>query len=260
MTSLPIITESTAVPLSPDTHGTPEATLLPISESFVSVQGEGLLTGIPSIFIRLSGCNLRCAWCDTPYASWAPEGTRRTIADLVAEARASRLTHAVITGGEPMLFDAVEPLCAALRAAGIHITIETAGTIARPHTRLSCDLMSISPKLASSTPKNDPRDPAGTWAERHESRRLNIPALTTLIAEYDHQLKFVVSTSADLAEIEALLSRLPAVSPTRVLLMPEGTAPPSADVRQWLVRECVARNWRYCTRLHIDLFGHRRGT
>ncbi|MCE2966345.1 MAG: 7-carboxy-7-deazaguanine synthase QueE [Phycisphaerales bacterium] len=263
MTSLPIITENTAIPASttpPGSPGSPDSTLLPISETFVSVQGEGLLTGVPSVFIRMSGCNLRCAWCDTPYASWAPEGTRRSIADLVAEARAARVGHAVITGGEPMLFDAVEPLCAALRAAAIHITIETAGTIARPPTRLACDLMSISPKLASSTPRNDPRDPTGVWAERHESRRLNIPALNTLITEYDHQLKFVVSTTADLAEIEALLSRLPAVSPTRVLLMPEGTAPPTAEVRQWLVRECVARNWRYCTRLHIDLFGHLRGT
>lgn len=228
-----------------------------VAEIFYSLQGEGSLLGVPSVFVRTSGCNLRCSWCDTPYTSWQPEGEERSVDSILAEVLAHPARHAVLTGGEPMLQPQLVPLSHALREAGWHITIETAGTIDAP---VACDLMSISPKLASSTPRNDPRDPTGVWAERHESRRLNIPALNTLITEYDHQLKFVVSTTADLAEIEALLSRLPAVSPTRVLLMPEGTAPPTAEVRQWLVRECVARNWRYCTRLHIDLFGHQRGT
>src|SRR5215468_5509616 len=81
---------------------------VPVAETFTSIQGEGKLTGTPSWFVRLSGCNLRCAWCDTPYASWRPEGSSRTLDDLVEEARANSggggVRHAVITGGEPMIF------------------------------------------------------------------------------------------------------------------------------------------------------------
>jgi 7-carboxy-7-deazaguanine synthase len=80
---------------------------VPISETFVSIQGEGKLAGVPSYFVRVSGCNLRCAWCDTPYASWEPDGGARTIDRVVEEARsaASRgVRHAVLTGGEPMMF------------------------------------------------------------------------------------------------------------------------------------------------------------
>ncbi len=241
---------------------------LPISETFTSIQGEGRLAGTPSYFVRVSGCNLRCAWCDTPYASWAPEGGKggqRTIDDLVAEARASGVGHAVVTGGEPMIFEAVEPLTRALRDAGLHVTIETAGTVFRAPPALACDLMSISPKLANSTPgtpdRPDPRDPTGAWRERHEQRRINLAALQGLIdANPERQLKFVVQSPADLPEIEALLARLTGWSPGDVFLMPEGVTVPEAATRQWITRECERRAWRYGPRLHIELFGNRRGT
>ncbi|MBL8761462.1 MAG: 7-carboxy-7-deazaguanine synthase QueE, partial [Phycisphaerae bacterium] len=111
---------------------------LPISETFTSVQGEGMLAGMPSFFVRVSGCNLRCAWCDTPYASWKPEQTTRSIESLLNEATASGVSHAVLTGGEPMMFDGIVALAAGLRSRGFHITIETAGTIDR---EVACDLM-----------------------------------------------------------------------------------------------------------------------
>jgi len=244
-------------------HDNPDQTI-PVSETFLSVQGEGMLTGMPSVFIRTSGCNLRCAWCDTPYASWKPEGTQRTLRSLVEEA-SSRAAHVVLTGGEPMLFEQIGPLSRMLKAAGLHITIETAGTIHRPPTEVACDLMSISPKLANSTPRGDPRDPDGQWEARHEARRLNLPALVGLLHQYaDHQLKFVVGAPGDLAEIEALLARIRAegapVEPSRVLLMPEGVRPPEPERDAWIVAACLERRWRYCRRLHIDLFGNRRGT
>ena len=236
-----------------------DATALPISEEFFSVQGEGSLTGVPSYFVRVSGCNLRCAWCDTPYASWTPTGTRRSVDEIVAACLASGAKFAVITGGEPMLFDAVATLCARLHAAGIHITIETAGTI---HRAVHCDLMSISPKLANSTPTaGDPRDQSGAWRERHEARRLNVPVLQQLVSGYaTRQLKFVVSTPAQLGEIEALLARLTGWKPEEVMLMPEGVATPSREQTAWVVEACKSRGWRYCHRLHIELFGNTRGT
>lgn len=237
---------------------------VPVSETFLSVQGEGKLTGVPSFFIRLSGCNLRCAWCDTPYASWKPEGEQRTLAALVDEARKSA-KHAVITGGEPMIFDQVEELSCALRSAGIHVTVETAGTVHRSPGKLACDLMSISPKLANSTPRGDARDPDGAWALRHEERRINLPALAGLLKDYaQHQLKFVVSGADQLREIEVLLGQLSVAGVTvrsdNVLLMPEGVRTPSQEQASWIVRACIERGWRYCHRLHIELFGNRRGT
>lgn len=240
-----------------------------VSETFVSVQGEGLLTGVPSAFIRLSGCNLRCAWCDTPYASWEPEGESRTIDDLVSFARSlpPGVRHVVLTGGEPMLFAPLVPLSARLRELGLHITIETAGTVIPPEPDgqppLACDLMSISPKLASSTPRNDPRDPAGVWADRHERRRINLPVLRTLLDRFgpgQRQLKFVVTSASDVDEIRTLLAQLPGVGPGEVLLMPEGVTAPDKSRSDEVLRACLEHGFRYCRRLHIDLFGHTRGT
>ncbi len=244
---------------------------LPISETFTSIQGEGMLAGVASFFVRVSGCNLRCAWCDTPYASWKPEHTTRSIGSLLDEATASRVSHAVLTGGEPMIFDAIEELAAGLRTRGFHITIETAGTIDR---NVACDLMSISPKLANSTPgEGDERDPGGSWRRLHEARRINLGALRGLVTRYaEHQLKFVVgggeATSgvqgvglqADVEEIERLLASIGGVRPGRVLLMPEGVNVPSREAQQEIVSVCIERGWRYCPRLHIEVFGNRRGT
>lgn len=248
---------------------------LRVSEMFCSIQGEGKLTGVPSLFVRTSGCNLRCTWCDTPYASWNPEGPVRTVDDIVAEAiehqNSLGVRHAVLTGGEPMLPPAIVPLSHALRDAGFHITIETAGTIVRP---VACDLMSLSPKLANSTPTGDSRDPSGAWAERHEQRRLNPETLRILwhgSAEmprtWDRQCKFVVEGEDDLPEIESVLAildegRPPSEStePTDVMLMPEGTTEPAPETRNAVQAICMRTGYRYCTRLHIHLYGDTRGT
>lgn len=234
-----------------------------VSETFTSLQGEGKLTGVPSWFVRLSGCNLRCTWCDTPYASWKPEGDVRTIAELLDLARTSAVDHVVVTGGEPMIFKELPELCAQLRAQGMHITIETAGTVYPDEwVKLACDLISISPKLANSAPsRTDPRDPLGVWNERHEERRTNIPVLRRLASDFpDRQLKFVVSSPGDLGEIEDLLARIGGIAPGDVMLMPEGVRPPAPGDTDWVVEACIQRGWRYCRRLHIDLFGNTRGT
>ena len=231
---------------------------LPVAETFVSIQGEGKLTGVPSWFVRVAGCNLRCAWCDTPYASWQPQGEQRTVVALLEEADRVGMRHAVLTGGEPMIFEPIAELSRGLAAKGIHVTIETAGTVHRP---VHCDLLSLSPKLANSTPTNDPRDPHGVWAQRHEQRRLNLDALHALLGDHpERQAKFVVASAADLPEIEALLEELPQLDAGDVLLMPEGVTTPDPAGLGWLVEACLAKGWRYCHRLQIDLFGNRKGT
>ena len=232
---------------------------LVVSECFASIQGEGRLTGVPSFFIRLAGCNLRCSWCDTPHSSWQPEGEQQSIQNLTARARASGLQHVVITGGEPMIFEPLAALTKQLQQANLHVTIETAGTV---YQELTCDLMSISPKLANSTPElDDARDPGGRWHVLHERRRLNRDVLQRLIDRHScRQFKFVVVSPRDLEEIDAILLQVSDWCPGDIMLMPEGVEGLRACDAQWIVQECLARNWRFCCRLHIELFGNVPGT
>ena len=227
-----------------------------IAEIFHSIQGEGLLAGVPSIFIRTSGCNLRCHWCDTPYASWKPEGPEISIEEILKKLTEWNYDHVVLTGGEPMIAPDLPELATALKKQKKHITIETAGTIL-PNS-IPCDLASISPKLSNSTPPPE-RDPA--WAKKHEATRLQPEVISEWISKYDFQLKFVVSTENDLVEIKDLLSRLPAVPSHQILLMPEGIDVKTLAARSpWLVDICKREGFRFCPRLQIELFGHTRGT
>lgn len=227
-----------------------------IAEIFHSIQGEGLLTGIPSIFIRTSGCNLRCHWCDTPYASWKPEGLEMSIEEILKKISEWNCNHIVLTGGEPMIAPDLPELATALKKQKKHITIETAGTILP--NRIPCDLASISPKLSNSTPSPE-RDPA--WTKKHEATRLQPEVISEWIRKYPFQLKFVVSSEKDLVEIKNLLSHLPPVPFDRILLMPEGIDVKTLATRSpWLVDICKQEGFRFCPRLQIELFGHTRGT
>ena len=131
----------------------------------------------------------------------------------------------------------------------MHVTIETAGTRVLPG--VACHLMSLSPKLSNSTPVGDPRDPGGVWAGRHEARRLDPGVLRELIASSpDVQLKFVVASAGDLAEIDELLAALPRVAPSDVMLMPEGVTTPEPGAVRWVVEACPragGRTARGCT-------------
>ncbi|MGH7178801.1 MAG: 7-carboxy-7-deazaguanine synthase QueE [Tepidisphaeraceae bacterium] len=227
-----------------------------VAELFHSIQGEGKLAGMPSFFVRASGCNLRCTWCDTPYASWDPQGEQLTVAQIVAVAQANPSRHAVITGGEPLIMPDIAPLCDALNTAGFHITIETAATVFKP---LRLDLASLSPKLSNSTPRD--RE-GGRYAQAHERDRLNVEVIQRFIdTSPDFQLKFVVSSEEDLAEIHELLARLKNASASDVMLMPEGVDQQTLQSRAgWIVDVCRRTGFRYCPRLHIALFGNVRGT
>jgi 7-carboxy-7-deazaguanine synthase len=229
-----------------------------ISEIFHSIQGEGELTGVPSVFVRTSGCNLRCSWCDTPYASWNPEGEEMSVDAIVDRVLSFSCAHIVLTGGEPMIAKGVHELAARLKEAGMHITIETAGTVAPDG--IACDLASLSPKLANSTPSSDLAGHA--WVERHEKTRLQPEILRQWIDSYPFQLKFVASDYQQITEIKQLLVSLDRTVPAcKTLLMPEGITLEALGARRdWLIDACKQHGFRFCQRLHIDLFGNTRGT
>ena len=221
-----------------------------IAELFYSIQGEGSLVGVPSVFIRTSGCNLRCSWCDTPYTSWQPEGTDLELDQILDEVAAHPARHVVVTGGEPMIAPDIVALTGRLRERGMHITIETAGTVFAP---VACDLMSISPKLANSTP-DDPR-----WGRQHERLRIQPEVLAELMARYEYQLKFVIARPDDLNEVRSLVGSLGAAR-ERVILMAEGTEVEQLRERGlWLAEICKQEGFRFSPRLHVDLWGARRG-
>ena len=230
-----------------------------ISEIFYSIQGEGKLTGVPSLFIRTSGCNLRCVWCDTPYSSWQPIGETMTVAEILNKAKTQDAQHVVVTGGEPMMQPQLPELIAGLRTMGRHITVETAGTLWQD---VPMDLASISPKLSNSTPTDD-----ATWSQTHQQRRLNWDVLATfarsqLVAE--RQWKFVICKPEDMREVDAILARISDVAPIHaadVILMPEGITSEAIQTRGgWLAEICRQRGFRFGMRLHILLYGNTRGT
>jgi 7-carboxy-7-deazaguanine synthase len=247
-----------------------------ISEIYSSLQGEGLLTGTPSVFVRTSGCNLRCWFCDTPYTSWEPEGTDWAVEEIMDEVGRQQLSgklparrdngrqdacpttlidHVVITGGEPMLFAELIPLTQRLRTTGWHITIETAGTLFLP---VECDLMSISPKLASSMPQPER---AGRWSARHEATRHRPDVIRQLIHDYEYQLKFVIDRRNDVGEVNDWLTEFPELDRRRLLLMPQGTDQQGLEaIGQWLEPYCREQGVLFCPRKHIEWYGARRGT
>ena len=136
-----------------------------------------------------------------------------------------------------------------LRARSLHITIETAGTVFAP---VACDLMSISPKLAHSTPE-------GRLGVQHERLRFQPEVLQRLMAAYDYQLKFVVTHPDDLNEIERMLERISA-DRSKVVLMAEGVEPAILQKRGvWLAEIAKRQGFRLSPRLHVDLWGNRRG-
>ena len=226
-----------------------------IAEIYRSTQGEGLLTGTESVFVRTSGCNLRCWFCDTPHTSWSPEGEDLSVEDVLVQVFDQACDHVVITGGEPMLLAELIPLSTKLRGAGRHITIETAGTLYLP---VACDLMSISPKLAGSAP---PADDEPVWYRRHERTRHAPEVIRRLVAEYDYQMKFVVDSSRDADAVREYLVDFPEIDRSCAMLMPQGVDPVAlARHDQWLPEYCQQHDLQYCPRRQIEWFGLVRGT
>jgi 7-carboxy-7-deazaguanine synthase len=230
-----------------------------VLEMFYSLQGEGLLAGVPSVFVRLAGCPFRCRWCDTAYAWDYSAGEALDPADIVERVRQWPSRFVVLTGGEPMTGPDLAPrpglveLTHRLKDRGKHITIETAGVY--DFSELACDLMSISPKLSNAGP--GPGEPGIA----HQAAGIDVEVLRRLVPRYPYQLKFVVDTPQDIHEVREILDRLGPVDNGRVMLMPQ------ARTRQELLAKapmvaglCRDNGLRFCERLQILLWGNQRGT
>ncbi|MDQ7089758.1 MAG: 7-carboxy-7-deazaguanine synthase QueE [Methylococcales bacterium] len=223
------------------------------SEIFYTLQGEGKLIGVPSVFFRTSSCNLRCSWCDTPYTSWSPEDKEITVAKAFDEITQFGVEHVVITGGEPFLQGKeLAKLCEMLFAKGHYITIETNATIFVP---VKAHLISMSPKLSNSTPLNDER-----LQKRHERDRLKQKIIHSFLDNYECQTKFVIQDSEDIQEVQYLVEQVPIPKET-VVLMPQGIEEAEVNERQkWLAELCKEAGYRYSPRLHLNIWGSKRGT
>lgn len=223
------------------------------SEIFYSLQGEGQLVGVPSVFFRTSACNLRCAWCDTPYASWRPENQDISVSEAFEKISQFGVKHVVITGGEPFLQQSeLTILCERLSAKGHHITIETNATIFAP---VPADLISMSPKLANSTPLNHKQ-----WQKIHDKERLKPDIIRLFLEKYVCQAKFVINEIQDIQEVQALAEQIPLPIET-IILMPQGVEINEINERQlWLAEVCKQTGYRYSPRLHLNIWGDKRGT
>ncbi len=263
-----------------------------------TIQGEGKLTGVPCLFIRLSGCNLRCLFsqngigspCDTPYSSHTPERNRMEVEEIIdivsANTNNGVLKHIVISGGEPFIQKKpLRELIHLLNAKGLHTTIETNGSIFDKEVAMYTNLFSISPKLKNSVPTQDKfkgQEVKKLGLEynalnegRHESARINISALQSFIDECyvddqykvrknpndkDFQLKFVVSSAEDIAEIQSIVSQLKGVENRDILLMPEGYTKNEMLENAKMVSElCIKYGYTLTVRIHTALFGELRG-
>jgi 7-carboxy-7-deazaguanine synthase len=215
---------------------------LRVSEVFASVQGEGVTIGTPSAFVRLQGCSVGCAWCDTKY-SWAATGGRETTLEAVlAEVAMTRLDNVVVTGGEPLEHPVFVALVDALKATGKRIEVETAGTQLPRSTAV--DQWNVSLKLAHS----------GVPAEV----RLRADAMDAF-RDLPAWFKFVVATEDDVNEVLAIQAayRLPTA---RIVLMPLGMRREEQQQRMPLVIDwCRRHGFRFSPRLHILVWGPKRG-
>ncbi|MCY4404180.1 MAG: 7-carboxy-7-deazaguanine synthase QueE [Candidatus Poribacteria bacterium] len=222
------------------------------SELFHTIQGEGMLIGVPSVFFRTSYCNLRCTWCDTPYTSWTPENKDITIAESVDAITQFGCKHVVITGGEPFIqTKELIALCHELEQRGHHITIETNATV---YANVAAHLISMSPKLRNSNPSEDNR-----FFIRHERERIRPEVIRKFIDTYTCQVKFVVDTPEDLAEIKTLQEDIE-ISPEIIMLMPQGkTSHVLHEKQEWLVELCKENGYRFSPRVHVDIWGEKRG-
>lgn len=272
-----------------------EEKTLKVSECFTSIQGEGIYTGTPSVFLRLAGCNLACCFkgspCDSMFASHPNLDTDKVTAmpiSKVSEMIGQQLdaiggnpdnSHVVITGGEPLLQQ--EGIIELLSQEDWwnSVTIETNGSIVPDISLLKgIDMFfSVSPKLSTSCCFEGSNISEGLQ-NAHRERRINIKALSKIILHSNYQLKFVYSGPECEDEIKDILMKVHEYITSHVdielmditdklrdinshvMLMPEGlTNEQISNSAKLAVDACIRNGWRYCDRTHIRIWGDKRG-
>ncbi len=228
-----------------------------ITEMFNTLQGEGMFSGYPCFFIRTSGCNLRCDWCDTKFASWNPEGDGYSIEDLIKEISDNgwnEVKHVVISGGEPMMQKQMAELVDRLHENDHYVTIETAGTIFKEDVK--ADLFSISPKLKNSFPKKE-ENPKEFKIHTKNNNFENLDSFVK--SDLNYQFKFVVEGRDDVPEIRSLVEKYN-IPNEKVFIMPEGVEREVIQSRLLELAEiCKEENWILTNRLHVQIWGKMRG-
>lgn len=232
-----------------------------VVEEFETLQGEGKYLGVPSYFIRTAGCNLRCVWkdldgtltkCDTPYTSFRPEKGYDLVPNAIMnDLQETNIEHIVITGGEPTIQDDLVQITNDFLDAGYKVTIETNGT--RYRHMMEGAFMSISPKLSNSYHQEE-----DFHSRLHEKQNEFRDSLEKWTKYHNYQLKFVVNRKTDLPEIRLIQEEF-AIPKERIYLMPQGIRQEQFKEKDWLFDKCLEFGYTYTPRLHIDLFGNRRG-
>jgi organic radical activating enzyme len=215
-----------------------------VAETFYSIQGEGATAGLPAVFVRLQGCSVGCRWCDTRY-SWDPAAGREVeLAALLDEVAAFPCRRVVISGGEPLESPLFMPLAHALGKRGYALEVETSGVLAPPADAADGIQWNVSVKLAGSGVP--------------EARRVNETAIRAFLARRAWW-KFVLTDPAELGEVLRLAERF-ALPRDRVLLQPQGLRADELAARTpWVVELCKEHGFRFSPRLHILIWGAKRG-
>lgn len=246
-----------------------------------TIQGEGKMAGVPVLFLRTAGCNLRCMWalpngevslCDTPSASFDTRGEKRVEIEIIKKIilnNIGMMNHLVISGGEPFIqSDALVDLITQIKKErNLHVSVETNGTILNTDLISKINFFSISPKLKNSIPTKEKLKSSKTIIpfepDQAEKTRINIQAIQAIIDHCrthegkDFQLKFVVQNHNELTEIEdTFLSHLNNWNPDDIVLMPLGSTPEELKQTRMIALEAaIERGWRYSPRLQITYFG-----
>lgn len=213
-----------------------DARALRLTEIFFSLQGETSFSGLPTVFVRLTGCPLRCVWCDTAYAFQG--GTRMTIAEIL-EAVAGHPTHYVtVTGGEPLAQSGVHDLMRALCDAGYTVSLETSGAL---------DIAGVDPRVARIV---DIKAPGSGEVER------NLLSNLACLTERD-ELKFVLADRADFAWARAFLVEHGPLPVREVLFSPVADVLPPAELAAWILEAGLPV--RMQLQLHKQIWGDVQG-
>jgi 7-carboxy-7-deazaguanine synthase len=222
-------------------------------EIFHSIQGEGISSGTPAVFLRLALCNLKCTWCDTKYAwDWEHYDQKKEVIGIsISEIEESIFSfgckHLVVTGGEPLVQqNGLSKLLVDLKGKGFYIEIETNGTIIPKDNCVDLvNQWNVSPKLGNSGNPRHLREISNAYA-----------FFTYLSSSY---FKYIIQTEHDLNEVQSLTEKYE-IPKERVILMPEATNSETLIRRsRWLTKICQDKGYKFSTRLHILLWGNKRG-